>query len=277
MTAKRIPEWLAVHEEDGVPRFRLGRLEEDIVAEWCGLATLVARRSGDWHELRFSEEAKPAERRKLERGGVKLLLRQLNGKLALHASAVELAGRALVLAGPSGRGKSTLAAALCKHGAKLVADDAVAIDLVDGSAFVTATESEHWLDPASLRALQLVTDADEGTKTPVAAPSVSGERTIPVAGIVALSWCESSSNERESVTRLTSASGVEAFGCLLPNIVRFVLDDAGLLRRELDGLQALVASVPVHVLERPRDFEQLPAVVDMLATMCLKEARNHGD
>jgi hypothetical protein len=54
------------------------------------------------------------------------------GLLVLHASAVELGGEALAIVGPSGWGKSTLAALFCGAGAQLVADDALRVD-VSGS------------------------------------------------------------------------------------------------------------------------------------------------
>jgi hypothetical protein len=50
------------------------------------------------------------------------------GLLVLHASAVEVDGRALAIVGAPGAGKSTLAALLCAAGARLVADDALRVD-----------------------------------------------------------------------------------------------------------------------------------------------------
>jgi hypothetical protein len=46
----------------------------------------------------------------------------------LHAGAVELHGRALLLPGPSGRGKSTLAGCLCRLGHPFLSDDLVPLD-----------------------------------------------------------------------------------------------------------------------------------------------------
>jgi hypothetical protein len=52
------------------------------------------------------------------------------GRLSLHASAVFLPGIGTVgFAGETGRGKSTLAAAFAARGARIVADDCLAIDL----------------------------------------------------------------------------------------------------------------------------------------------------
>lgn len=53
----------------------------------------------------------------------------LRGYTVLHASAVSCAGRAGAFVGDSGRGKSTLAALMCRDGAELVADDVLALDV----------------------------------------------------------------------------------------------------------------------------------------------------
>lgn len=45
------------------------------------------------------------------------------GPLRVHGSCVALAGRAVLITGPSGSGKSALALMLMAHGAALVADD----------------------------------------------------------------------------------------------------------------------------------------------------------
>ena len=54
-------------------------------------------------------------------------LLQQRGVLPLHASAIEADGRAIVLAGNSGEGKSTLAAAFHRAGYRVLADDVVAV------------------------------------------------------------------------------------------------------------------------------------------------------
>jgi hypothetical protein len=52
----------------------------------------------------------------------------LQGLEVLHASGVVLRGRATLLTGPPGAGKSSLAAALLRHGAPLLSDDTVALE-----------------------------------------------------------------------------------------------------------------------------------------------------
>ncbi|NJR40336.1 MAG: hypothetical protein HC781_17795 [Leptolyngbyaceae cyanobacterium CSU_1_4] len=67
-----------------------------------------------------------------------VLLHQ-RGHFILHASAVAVDGVAVVFTGDKGWGKSTIAAALCQRGHRLLADDVVAL---------AATESEQQVIPA---------------------------------------------------------------------------------------------------------------------------------
>jgi hypothetical protein len=60
----------------------------------------------------------------------------VRGLEVLHASAVEVGGRAIAITGPSQAGKSTVAAAWLAAGARLVADDVVAITLAGGEPLV---------------------------------------------------------------------------------------------------------------------------------------------
>lgn len=66
-------------------------------------------------------------------GPVLTCLVRLSGKTCLHGSVVAVNGRALVILGASGAGKSTTALACIRHGATLVSDDLAILDeLTDG-------------------------------------------------------------------------------------------------------------------------------------------------
>jgi HprK-related kinase A len=52
--------------------------------------------------------------------------------LLLHAAVVELDGRAVILSGPTGAGKSTLCAALIAHGFRFLTDEIALVTLNDG-------------------------------------------------------------------------------------------------------------------------------------------------
>lgn len=67
-------------------------------------------------------------------GGVIACILTLSGKCVLHASAVEIGGRALAFVGGMGMGKSTLAALFCAMGAQFITDDVLRLK-PDGRTF----------------------------------------------------------------------------------------------------------------------------------------------
>jgi hypothetical protein len=83
-------------------------------------------------------------------GSVLAKILMLGGGCVLHASAVANDGRAIAYVGPSGRGKSTMAALACAHGGRLVTDDV--LRLVPG---------EHgWHCPTGSRVVRLRPQAE---------------------------------------------------------------------------------------------------------------------
>lgn len=72
------------------------------------------------------------------------MARRANPK-RIHATAVAVGGKAVLLRGPSGSGKSDLALRLIQAGAVLIADDACVLSVAGGRVFASA--------PAEIRGL----------------------------------------------------------------------------------------------------------------------------
>jgi serine kinase of HPr protein (carbohydrate metabolism regulator) len=109
-----------------------------------------------------------------------------DGCPVLHASAVELEGRTLAIAGQAGAGKSTLAALLCSAGASLVTDDTLRVDPdAPDPICYRGTRSLRLRDPAAQLAEQIEgqvrTTADARTAV---VPAPAGEPRLPLAAIV---------------------------------------------------------------------------------------------
>jgi hypothetical protein len=265
MTAVR---WLAEYAEDGEVAFRIGRAGDELVAEWIGLARLTARRDGS--DARFVGEPgiDATEIEKVRRGSARLLLRHLEGKLAMHGAAVALGGSAIVFLGRSGQGKSTLAASLCSRaGAKLLSDDAVVLDPGSpaGEYLVSPVELNHWLDASARRALHAQSSDDEG-KVPVPASRV-GDASARLVALVELVFADG------EPTLLPVRSGIEAMAALVPQTVRFVVDEPELQRGELEALAKLVDVVPVFRFSRPRSLDMLDAANPLLLRLIGRDAR----
>ena len=69
-------------------------------------------------------------------GSVYAAIASLNGLLPIHASAVAYGGRVFAFTGPAAAGKSTLVAALGRHGLPMFCDDTLVLDLSDPGRIV---------------------------------------------------------------------------------------------------------------------------------------------
>jgi hypothetical protein len=86
-------------------------------------------------------------------GPVLGLLLRVRGVTCLHASAVEIGGRAVAFVGSEGAGKSTTAAAMARKGFGVLSDDVVALAERDGGFFVHPAYPYLCLWPESVASL----------------------------------------------------------------------------------------------------------------------------
>lgn len=185
------------------------------------------------------------------------------GCLALHAAAIEIRGRVLLLTAPSGSGKSSTAAAFHAAGYRVLSDDLGCIrfsthhgpEVLPGPAVLRLrTETTQALDLSDL------SPADaEGTKPLFTLPEGrrGSSEGVPLAGVVFI-------ENREGPISLARMDRSEAVSCLWP--LSFHLPDHQSREQCFGSLVGIVNEVPVWRLERAFRWEVLSEVVDRLAS-----------
>jgi hypothetical protein len=77
-------------------------------------------------------------------GTITAFLLAMRGRCVLHGSAVDVGGQGVAFVGPSGQGKSTMAAIFCSAGASLVTDDVLPLEFGGtGESSVSCTRSTN--------------------------------------------------------------------------------------------------------------------------------------
>ena len=116
---------------------------------YAGICDVTIDRSQGLITVHRAPEADPGLVSVFLEGGVLAHVLSIEGRLVLHASAVQVGDVALAIVGPSGTGKSTLAALLCAAGAQLVADDALRVDATASGAICYVGGQRLRLRPAA--------------------------------------------------------------------------------------------------------------------------------
>jgi hypothetical protein len=168
------------------------------------------------------------------------------GRLVLHGATIHAGDGAIVVIGPTGRGKSTLAAALRQSGFRVYGDDSVEIFGIAGRLHAQAIRRGVRLREDSLNALgppgKRSSQADPGPKSPLRAVAV-------------LHGAEA--DQAPSIAHLAAGEGMIA---VLSQ--RFALDpsDPAVLARHFQAASELAQTVPCFDFLVPRDYAALDAV-----------------
>jgi hypothetical protein len=183
------------------------------------------------------------------------------GKLVFHASAVAVAGNAIVFAAESGKGKSTLAASFATSGSPFLTDDGLVIE---------ERAAEYWVAP-SHPSIRLWDDSQEALVrlgAPTAEPVPFTSKTRFLAGDE-IPFCDEPRPLRrvyflgDGTSARVSIEQVSKSDALI-ELVRhsFLLDIEAreLIAAHFDRLSRLVAAGICFKLDYPRTYESLPDV-----------------
>lgn len=240
-----------------------GRSPDESILVW---GDLVAVRVRGGREIGYDRSAAASDywvRQCLLGPAFGVLLHQ-RGTPALHASAVEVDGEAVVLLGHKGVGKSTTAAALAMKGHALLADDIVAVDMTSPDAPLVMPGFRHvklWNDAADAvldgagepldPELDLVKSAWSMTATRHA------EAPVPMGRIYVLD-----ESDELACRELTP---VDAFAELIRHSYapRFI-GSVGYTPSHVAAVGTIARHVPVFRLQRKTSLQRLPDLVKMI-------------
>ncbi|MGH7436292.1 MAG: hypothetical protein ACRENE_11525 [Polyangiaceae bacterium] len=204
-----------------------------LVAEWIGIGTLFVTRDGTRHDFQSHPAASEREVQRIGGAVVRSLVGHLQGRPALHASAVTIHGHALVFLGKSGAGKSTMASELCsQHGAALAADDVTFVDASGQVPLVRPLETSHRLLKDEASSIKEVVPAQRVAQGP--------------AAIAALILLESTVGD----PALAPLEGSSAFAAVNDGLVRFITDDDACNARDFQSVGRIARCAPVWTLRR---------------------------
>ncbi len=193
----------------------------------------------------------------------------LRGEEPLHATVLDLDGRAIALLGPSGAGKSTLAAYLIGQGATLVTDDMLRLTFSRGLAF--AHHGPHRLKLFDEPARRLLPQAaDDGhfnvlSEKLMIEPGCTAEgRDLP-RPLSALFWLgEAQARPESEDVSATRLAGMELMRVLTASAMDIRNYTPDRLARQFRFAQRVAQTVPVYALAYARRYALLDRVAGQL-------------
>ena len=198
------------------------------------------------------------------------------GEEPLHATVVEIGDRAVGLLGPSGIGKSTLAAHLINRGWDLVTDDMLRITFKGNTAFAHPGPCRLKLfkEPAER---YLKTAACCGPFNPAydQVDNPLNEKLIfqlrddaAVRNALRLSTLfhlnQSSQDSEPSRVSMALLEGQEVFRTILSSTINSRHDSPARLQRHFHFAERIVRAIPVYRLTYRRDYDVLNSVADKI-------------
>lgn len=185
------------------------------------------------------------------------------GDFGLHAAAVEVDGRAVILAAPGRHGKTTLALAFHRMGYRLLTEDTTCCRLAPEPFLLPGPTSVrlrpdvfHGEAPA---ATQIVSVREDRIHLVLDSDRVGDIRPVPLRAIVFLRGPA----ERIAIERVHP-------GQALPDLwaLNFHLQNTLARARSFDQLARLAGGIPIWNLHRPLTLSNLEEVVNRIVDAC---------
>lgn len=259
------PDWATVRHLRSADR-RWYRIFYDYHGHW---ADFTMSADGRAVTVDMGEGEDEAEVANLLEGAVLSRALRLAGAPCLHGSALALRGRAVVIIGPSGYGKSSLGWALVRHGCTLVSDDMVGIERQDEgyAALCGRMRLRIWPDAAERMGIAAERDAvlfptlSEFAKLGVRDVAPPPDGPVPIHAIYRLRRRDPALTEPVIAPLEASAALAELSG----NLHGLILPDRATRQRELAWLADIARNVPVLSLTLPDDLDRLGDSAALLA------------
>jgi hypothetical protein len=197
---------------------------------------------------------------------------RLRGISCLHASAVAVGGQAVAFLGPTGAGKSTLAATFARKGFPVLTDDIVVLREHGGAFQVPPASPRLCLWPETVAALfgspnampRLTPENSVDPEWDKRGLHLTGDgyhyqsQPLPLAAIYVLG------ERRNGHPVIEALSGREGMAILMANTYRNEFLEKPLLAQEFELLGNVVSQVLLRKISPPADLRSLPSLCDLI-------------
>jgi hypothetical protein len=259
-------EW---READGRPGLQIYRLPAgDFWWRYGYGVDFLLDRAGARIEASWSVPATAEDASFYLLGPILGFVRRLRGATCLHGSAVALDGRAVILVGASGAGKSTTAAALARRGWAMLTDDVAPLIEQGGSFLVQPGLPRLLLLPEALRSLGgglngpagLSPVWDKFALDPAAAGFAFCPQPLPLGAIYLLGDRQADA----AAPTIEPVPGAASLVQLASNVFGFSVLSPAMRAEDFAHLGRVLGQVPVRLLRRPDDPRRLDEVCDAI-------------
>ncbi len=260
--------YLTVSLADGTPWLHCARVDPGYILEFPNLATFVFTPPDNSIRCIPYRQTPSHTLHHLLLDQVLPLVLNYRGKEVLHGAAIVTPYGACAFVGPTGRGKSTLAASFLSAGYSVLTDDCVVLDICgDDIVAIPAYPGLRLWDDAIAALFKAsgsyspVTHYNPKQRfTAAASTATFCPSTTALAGIYVLDTDEATQAASISTVERPLLTKRDALMTLLSLAFKLDIENQSMLTREFDFLHHLVTRVPVRRLIIPDSFQALPDI-----------------